>query len=210
MSKEAKKNVTPSAFDCTLAAILERNYSKNAAKNIKALLLCEESFSVRRDERGLEKGTDEYNAFKIEYNAASRIKVELIAKGMDCSKGTHRISYGNPDKSRTALRGGVNPDSALYRAEEEIRMTRMDAFRDSRKNGKLPSEVGLSDKVWIEIALAIHVVPAKYREQTDNGNLVHNKDTAAAWLADFKCDISKAKKTTDDARKEAEEGLKAA
>lgn len=193
---------------CGLLDIINGGLSKNEERNVKALLTCEESFKARLEESGLKKGGPGYADFQREYNAFLKVKMELVAKGMEPGRATDKIHYGNPDKDRGAIRGGYRPDSAIAKAHETIRTLRRQAFDKSRTESLLPAEVSvygipLSDKVWSELALALHAVPYSYRVATESGNLVHNRETSEAYCKARTAEIIEARQQLADEMEEA-------
>lgn len=179
--------------DCGLLTLLNGQLSKNEERNVEALIMCEEGFKVRQAEAGLtgaKKGDPRFDEFKRTYNGMLRTKQELIAKGLEPSRATDRMSYGDPSKDRGSLSGGYRPDSAIWKAHATIRRMRRQAFDKSTDESLLPSEVGLSNKVWSQLALALHAIPARYRVATESGNLVHNKEGAEQYCVDRNAGIT--------------------
>lgn len=191
------KAIESNMNDCGLLAVLNGNLSKNEERNVRALILCEETFKVRCAEKGYAKDTNEkkYNLFRRVYNASNALQIELIAKGMMPSRASDKINYADSSKDRGAIRGGYRPESAIAKAHETIRTLRREAFDKSRKEGLLPSEmlvfdVPMTNEQWAAVALALNAVPHKYRVLTAGNNLVHNAKTAMAYCLDRNADIT--------------------
>lgn len=163
--------------------------SNNVRRAMAALILTEVSFKERLKERELTKDSGAYKEFQKEYNNASNLKLELVAKYQVGGKSAATIHYSNPDKHKGRIVGEIKEDTVLWLAMEQIRFERTSAFLKSKNENLLPCEVSLTDSQWCALALALHSVPSVYKITTDAGNRAHNKDTAAAWLKEFKEEI---------------------
>lgn len=176
--------------------------SKRLQTAIDALKLTEESFKVRVNERGLIKGNADYDDFKRSYNGACNLRTQLVAVGMQCSKGAYTLNYGNPNKHKGRLVGGVRQDSLLYRALQSIRLERIKAFIESKENNLLPGVVGLTEKQWVAIALAQYCVPMRH---AIDGKFT--TDSGKAYLKEFMDDIYSTMKANAENKEETDKLL---
>jgi hypothetical protein len=167
------------------ASMGEAVISKRLEDAVNALEMTDGiSFNTAAAERKLSKGTPDYKSFRETFNRATNLRTQMCVVGMEVSRGSYSLNYGNPHKNKARTVGGVRENSLLFRALEVIRAKRIRAFLKSHEEKLLPSDVELTDKQWTAICLSQYLVPGRYRIDSGNGPRF-TQESAENYLADF-------------------------
>lgn len=130
----------------------------------------------------LEKGTAEYAAQRQVYNQAQDIVNKAAKEGMESTKARITVSALRSDKHRVKTVSGMKEGSVIREIAEQEREEKSRLFFESRKEGKISLESGLTDKDYILLAKHNSLVPDRWKETNDAGNKVFTKSGCEAWL----------------------------